>query len=206
MNTNRSRLGDQLTQSDYHLLEQAYTGNEAAFETLVHRYQRLLFKCAHAYLDDEEAQDAVQFVLLQLYHHLPALHGEQSPERRGLPLKYWLLRVARNHCLDLARRRKRTLSLFTHLDLSNGGDDFCASEGPLDPEPLPEEVAERREVQQRLRAAIQQLPSQHRAIVWLRYMGELTFAEIGCSLRISEVSAKSSFYRSCVKLRMRLST
>ena len=206
MDTYYSRLVDQPMQSDLLLLEQACAGNEAAFETLVDRYQRLLYRFAQTYLGDEDAQDAVQFILLQLYRFMPTLRGEQSPQRHSLPLKYWLLRVARNHCLDIARRRKKTVSLFSELELSNEEDGFCLLEGLLDPEPLPEEVAERREVQERLHAAIQQLPSRPRAIVWLRYTESLTFAEIARSLRMSEMSVKTTFYRACAKLRRKLSS
>ncbi len=206
MNTHYSMLIDQPMQSDLLLLEEACAGNEKAFETLVHRYQRLLYRFAQAYLGDEDAQDAVQFILLQLYRYMPTLQGEQSPQRHSLPLKYWLLRVARNHCLDLARRRKKTLSLFSELEAPNEEDGFCMLEGLLDPEPLPEEVAERREVQEHLHAAIQQLPMKPRAIVWLRYTEGLTFAEIARSLRMSEMSVKTAFYRACEKLRKKLSS
>ena len=206
MDTHYSRLVDQPMQSDLLLLEQACAGDEAAFETLVHRYQRLLYHFAQAYLGDEDAQDAVQFILLQLYRCMPALQGEQSPQRHSIPLKYWLLRVARNHCLDLARRRKRTLSLFSELEPCNQEDGFSMLEGLLDPEPLPEEVAEHREVQEHLQAAIQQLPLKPRAIVWLRYTEGLTFVEIARSLRMSEMSVKTTFYRACAKLRRMLSS
>ena len=206
MDTYYSRLVDQPMQSDLLLLEQACAGNEAAFETLVHRYQRLLYHFAQTYLGDEDAQDAVQFILLQLYRCMPTLQGEQSPQRHSIPLKCWLLRVARNHCLDLARRRKRTLSLFSELEPCNEEDGFSMLEGLLDPEPLPEEVAEHREVQEHLQAAIQQLPLKPRAIVWLRYTEGLTFVEIARSLRMSEMSVKTTFYRACAKLRRMLSS
>ena len=73
-----------------------------------------------------------------------------------------------------------------------------------DPDPLPEEVVEQREIRQCIWQAIGTLPLKQRRIVWMRYADQLTFAEIGRLLHIPESSAKTSFWRARLVLRQEL--
>ena len=68
MNLQLSRQIAQEEAADHLLLQQACAGDQAAFEVLVQRYQTMLYRFVTAYVDSEQAQDVVQFVLLQLYH------------------------------------------------------------------------------------------------------------------------------------------
>ena len=73
-----------------------------------------------------------------------------------------------------------------------------------DPDPLPEDVAERHDVQILLQQAIATLPQKYRAIVLLRYTAQLTFAEIGQALQMPAATAKTYFQRSKPLLRAAL--
>src|SRR5216683_2263739 len=84
--------------TDYLLIERAYAGDHAAFEVLVHRYEKLLYHLIASYLGREKADDVLQFVLLQCYLALPKLLSTSSVQQRDRSLKPWLFRVARNRC------------------------------------------------------------------------------------------------------------
>ncbi len=74
----------------------------------------------------------------------------------------------------------------------------------VDPGLSPEETVEHHEVQRTLREAIQGLPPRLRPVVLLRYTDQLSFAEIGQQLKMPASTAKSDFYRACLRLRATL--
>jgi RNA polymerase sigma-70 factor (ECF subfamily) len=148
------------TSVDGVLIQQARAGDEQAFEGLVRRYQGPLFQYIYHFVGDYDlACDIFQQVLLQLYRSLPTLCTIQ-------PLKPWLLRVAHNGCVSELRRRR--LIHFSELEVVDEEEDSCPLIELADREPLPEEVAERHDLQQRLQQAIVALPPKFRAIHYRR--------------------------------------
>lgn len=125
--------------TDYQLLQQACDGEQVAFETLVQRYQRALYRFVSARLDSDQAQDVVQFVLLQLYLAMPRL---RESIRKSSSLKPWLLCVARNRCVDEQRRKKRYIPLFSTLEVDDETQGPSPLEVLLDPDLLPEDQIE----------------------------------------------------------------
>ena len=171
----------------------AARGDAAAFERLVGRHQAPLINFAYRMLGDrDEAADAVQQTFVQVYLNLPRA-------RLDLAFKPWLYRIARNQCLDRLRQRRPSTSLEAEL-----ADDEAAFEA-RDPEPLPEDLLERRDLQRLLAAAIATLPERYRSVVALRYVTDLTFAEIGQALGIPENTVKTFFQRAKAMLRLKLS-
>ncbi|WP_322480484.1 RNA polymerase sigma factor [Thermogemmatispora sp.] len=184
--------------SDGYLAQRALQGDGSAFEALVQRYSGPLFSFICHFLGDyDQACDILQQVFLQLYLSLPGL-------RLGVPLKPWLFQVARNRCLDELRRKRAA----TFSELENGSEEEelpVAVASLADGGPLPEELAERHDLQQLLLGAIQDLPPRFRAVVLLRYTAQLSFAEIGQVLSVPEATAKTYFQRSKPLLRAALS-
>src|SRR5258708_38207759 len=87
--------------------------------------------------DGEQVNDVLQYVFLQLYVSLSRLLTSVS-------LKPWLLQVARNRCLDELRRRRRRAEIpFSAFEWEYREEELSLVETIPDPEPLPEEVAER---------------------------------------------------------------
>ncbi|HET8911726.1 MAG TPA: RNA polymerase sigma factor [Ktedonobacteraceae bacterium] len=175
------------------LAQQTLAGDQQAFEVLVQRYSAPLFNFICHFLGDyDQACDVSQQVFLQLYISLPTL-------RTGEPLKAWLFQVARNRCLD-ELRRKRAIH-FSELESMNDEDELSPLASMPDPSPLPDELAERHDVQQRLQGAINSLPPKFRSVVLLRYAGQLSFSEIGKALSMPEATAKTYFQRAKPLLR-----
>jgi len=141
------------------------------------------------------ACDVSQHVFLQLHLSMPTL-------RTGEPLKAWLFQVARNRCLD-ELRRKRAVH-FSELEATNDEDELSPLAIIPDSSPLPDEIAERHDLQQSLRKAIDALPPKFRSVVLLRYTGQLSFSEIGKTLNMPEATAKTYFQRARPLLRAAL--
>jgi len=184
--------------SDGLLALQSLDGNERAFEGLFNRYRAALFKFVFNMLRDyDQACDIMQQVFLQLYVSLPKLDTER-------PLKSWLFHVARNCCLDELRRKR--VVRFSELDAYNEEDESNALTFVQDPNPLPEEIVERHDLQERLLRAIQCLPPKFRSVVFLRFAAQLTFPEIGKALGMPEATAKTYFSRAKPLLRASLAS
>ena len=170
------------------VLAQHYlAGDQQAFEVLVQRYSGPLFTFIRRFLGEyDAASDILQQVMLQLYLSLPKL-------RTGEPLKAWLYQVARNRCLD-ELRRKRAIP-FSELEKGTEEEEQPLLDTMQDLSPLPEEVVERRDVQDTLLKAIRALPPKFRAVVLLRYAAQLSYAEIGRVLHMQEATVKTYFQR-----------
>jgi len=189
---------EQLTDSV--LIEQAFLGDQFAFESLVSRYETALYNYVRRCLGDyEQAWDVVQFVFLQLYRFLPKLRGNLFSAHSKTPLKSWLFQVAVNRCRQ--ELRKDHPIHFSDLDLTPEENELAIGPSIADPEPLPEELAEQHELQEDLYAAIQTLPVRSRSVVFLRYTEELSFGEIGLRLNMPENTVKSHFHRARGHLR-----
>jgi len=98
-------------------------------------------------------------------------------------------------------RRKR-VTLFSEIESVSDEDGVPVLIAILDPNPMPEEVAERRDLQQRIQRAIRALPSRFRSVVLLRYEAQLSYAEIGQMLSLTESTARTYFQRAKPFLRV----
>ena len=183
------------------LVEQALAGDQSAFEFLVSRYHTPLVIHIRGFLKDgEQVYDVLQHVFLKLYVSLPMLLTNVS-------LKPWLFQVAHNRCMDELRRRRRQAEIpFSTLDQEYREEGLSSLEAIPDPELLPEEVAERIDLQGSLQQAIFSLPPKVRSIVHLHCFKELSFSEIGRMLNMREPTVKTYFYRSLPRLRRALAS
>ncbi len=178
------------------LAQQTLAGDPYAFEDLVKRYSTPLFNFIYRFLGDyDQACDILQHVFIQLHTSLSTLRTDK-------PLKAWLFQVARNRCLD-ELRRKRVIH-FSELESVNDDEELSPLAAIPDNGPLPEELAEQSDLQQRLQEAIQTLPIKFRSVVLLRYAGQLSFSEIGQTLSMPEATAKTYFQRAKPLLRTAL--
>ncbi|MBA2396815.1 MAG: RNA polymerase sigma factor [Ktedonobacteraceae bacterium] len=190
---------DMAALSDACLAQQTLAGDQRAFEVMVRRYSTPLFNfICHVLGDYDQACDVLQQVFTRFFTSLPKLGT-------GEPFKPWLFQVARNCCIDELRRRRRYAIQFSQLELENDENDISFLNEIPDTSPLPEELAERHDLQQVLRQAIDSLPPKFRDVVMLRYTSQLSFAEIGHTLNMPEATAKTYFHRAKVLLRNLLS-
>ena len=110
--------------SDLDLVQRTVRGNEKAFEIVMRRNNRALYRAARSILqDDAEAEDAVHEAYLRAYRALDSFQGESK-------LTTWLTRIVINEALQKMRKRKQetgatspenVVNLETHLDTANEG-------------------------------------------------------------------------------------
>jgi len=159
----------------------------------VRRHQGAVYNfCLHVLGQADDAADVAQETFVRLFTHLGQLDERE-------PIAPWLFRVARNRCIDVIRRR-RTVPLGPTDDSDEGAPGLDLA----DADPLPDEMAERADLQRVLTRAIAQLPSAYAEVVALRYTGDLSFAEIGAVLDCDEGAARVRFHRAKALLRRQL--
>ena len=184
--------GDELA-----LVHAAKAGDISAFEQLVHRYDRNVFRIAqHITQNREDAEDVVQDAFLKAYQNLANFH-EQSK------FYTWLVRIAVNE--SLMRLRKRRTGKMVSID-----DDIETEEGSVprdlaDWSPNPEQNYGQAELAEILRKTIQGLPHGFRIVFVLRDVDGLSTEETAETLGLSVPAVKSRLLRARLQLRERLS-
>jgi RNA polymerase sigma factor (sigma-70 family) len=183
--------------SDQPILCAARRSYTDLFEKTMREQSASLFHYIYRFLGDyDAASDVCQQVFVQLYTFLPTLHTDR-------PLTAWLFQVARNYCIDETRRKRAICFSELEAESWRRADDEDPSLLSLLPDlhPLPDEETEQRDLQQQLCTAISALPPKFRAVVSLRYLGDLSYAEIGARLHIPPATAKTYFQRAKPLLR-----
>ena len=160
-----------------------------AFEDTAQRYQRRVYSFARYLLSSrEEAEDVTQEVLPRLWRHSPGVDEER--------LGSWLLRVTRNACYDLLRKRRSAAA----AGLAPGLDDEAAAAVPAS-EPDPQSRAEATDFRRRLLAALAEIGEPYKSVIILREVQGLPHREIGEALGIPEVTVRVHLHRGRRRLR-----
>jgi RNA polymerase sigma-70 factor, ECF subfamily len=159
------------------LLEQCRAGDELAWEALVRRYQARVYSLSFHYLGNaEEARDAAQEIFLKIYRHI----GQCRDAGMFLP---WLIRISRNLCVDLLRRKAARPP----------SSDLSIEElvEPVEPDLNPEESWMAKSRRQLIHRALRQLTALNREIVILKEIHGLALEQISSLLKIPLGTVKS---------------
>lgn len=155
------------------------------------RHRDALYRFVRSYLgaSREEAEDVTQDVLVEVYRSLPRFEGRSR-------LLTWMFGVARNLCLRHRRTAQRRPAAGTDgdetlRDLPDTGFDLDSALG-------------RREVQERVQAAIEDLGPEHRGVVLLREIEGLSYEEIAEVLEIPLGTVRSRLHNARAALIERL--
>ncbi len=178
------------------LVRAAKSGDDGAFNELVRRYDRNVFRIAqHITQNREDAEDVVQDAFLKAYTNLQQFQ-EQSK------FYTWLVRIAVNEALMKLRRRRpeRTVSLDEEIQV---GEDSVPRE-VADWSPNPEQNYNQAELREILTKTIQGLPSGFRTVFVLRDVEGLSTEETADALELSIPAVKSRLLRARLQLRERL--
>ncbi|HEX7890102.1 MAG TPA: RNA polymerase sigma factor [Ramlibacter sp.] len=171
-------------------------GQAHAFEQLMRRYNRLLYRAARGILhDNAEAQDVVQETWLRAFQGLASFRGDAS-------LATWLTRIAIHQALDQHRKLGRTVLW--------DGDPAQEDEMPRYPSdlaptpPSPEQELARQQVRRRIEQAIDLLPPIYRAVFILRAVQGLAVEDTAQALQVSADVVKTRYLRARAQLREQL--
>ena len=167
---------------DRSLVEQFHAGDRAAFDQLVRRHQKGMWRLVLRYVRrDADAQDVTQLAFVRAYKGLASFRGSAS-------VRSWLYRIAINCALSWLRDHRREQP-------AEIADDALVIEHAS-----PARIADG-ETAVRLRAAIAQLPPKQKLVLELRIFDDLSFREVAELADCSENTAKVNFHYAVKRLR-----
>ncbi len=184
------------------LVAEAQAGNRAAFEELVHRFDRDVLRLALNLMKrPEDARDVYQEAFLKVYRNLHRFRFECS-------FYTWLYRIVTNVCLDHLRRRQARPedqapeSNSAHAE--DGITDFFERQREHRPALDPERQLFGKEIQARIATAMERLSPRERIVFELKHYQGLKLRAIGDALGTTEETVKNSLFRATRKLRSQL--
>jgi RNA polymerase sigma-70 factor (ECF subfamily) len=188
----------QSSHTDGELAERAAGGEPGAFEAIMRRHNRLLFRTARSILKiDAEAEDALQEAYLRAWRALAAFRADAK-------LSTWLVRIVVNESLQRLRRHGAQVINFD-AGLVPAEDTTRAEElMEDDPSGRPETAALRGEARRLIEAHIDALPNVFRIVFMLRAVEELTVEETAAALDVPEATVRTRYFRARGLLRASL--
>jgi RNA polymerase sigma factor (sigma-70 family) len=181
--------------ADSELVARAARGEALAFEVIMRRHNRLLFRSARGVVgDDAEAQDVVQETYLRAFSSLGSFRG-------ACALGTWLARIAINVALDVQRKRGRTVLIDDTLDLGAepATEHMMVFNAPASA--APDAQAETHQMRALLQRAIDSLPPIYRSVFILRAVQEMSVDEAAFCLQVSNDVVKTRYLRARSLLR-----
>jgi len=174
--------------NDPALIDEILAGSGVAFELLMRRYERLVYRVAFYHLSHyENALDVTQNVFLKVHRKLGSLRAKQQ-------FRPWLLRITFHESLNWRRSQKHHDSL-EDLETRRFSSEETNQERDL--------VLEER--RHHLWAGLDVLNPKQRLVVLLRYFENMSVREIAAVMKCSEAMVKNRLFRSLKKLRHHLS-
>jgi RNA polymerase sigma-70 factor (ECF subfamily) len=181
------------------LLERILAGDNTAFDELMRKYNRRLYRVARSILrDDTEAEDALQDAYLQAYRGLHAFRGQSA-------LGTWLTRIVVNAAL-VHRRKAWRLAEVIQLSAEPIMDEHLSPTEAPDDSGQPERAALRAQTRRLIEAKIDTLPESFRTVFVLRALEELSVEETSDTLGIPEATVRSRYFRARSMLREALAS
>lgn len=184
--------------SDPILVERARNGDAAAFELIMRRYNRRLYRLARSILrNGAEAEDVVQDAYVRAYEKLDGFVGPTG-------FSAWLCRIATNEALGRLRRRGRVVLLDDYARGADGAVGYQGIESIMSQQPDPERLAANGELRRLLEVAIDALPDDFRAVFVLRAVEGMSLVETAECLSIRPETVKTRFHRARLLLQAAL--
>jgi len=197
--SNRAQERAKEAEEDRALIAQAQAGDMGAFRQLVERHQRRAFSVALALVRDEsDAREIVQEAFLRAFRNLPTFQGSSS-------FFTWLYRIVTNLSIDLMRKPGRQAADFDESRMAS--EEAAEADYPMlgryegsDPAA----VVRRTEIAARLQAALDALPTYHRAVIVLREVEGLSYDDMARAMGVSKGTIMSRLFHARQKLQRAL--
>ena len=176
-------------EDDVQLIHRILSGDDAAFNTLIQRYQ----KGVHALVwrkvgDFHYAEEITQDTFLKAYKNLPTLRNPNQ-------FAGWLYVIANRLCMNWVQRRKPAMQSLENVSVEEIEESSYIQH--ISEQRETEAAENRREIVQKL---LEKLPESERTVMTLYYLGEMTTREIGRFLGVSANTITSRLQRARKRL------
>lgn len=174
-------------EGEQQLIERCRAGDMEAFGVLWQQHRTAVFRSILGIVGNpQDAEDLTQDAFLRAYRALDSFRGEAQ-------LRTWLVRIGVHLAIDHVKRKKAHPEVSLDWDVGGGYADID-----------PHAAAERNELRETVRKAIDALPPHHRAVIVLRDMEGMDYAEMAQALGCSVGSVKLRLFRARRLLKQRL--
>lgn len=173
-----------LQDSESTLVQQAIERNQAAFTTLYERHVERVYRHVYFHVyNTHDAEDITQEVFMRAWKAIG------SYKNTGVPFLAWLTAIARNLVADHHRAKRPLLSL-------QDTEAFIQTD-----DPTPEAISESNSDRDQIRKAVLTLKGDRRQVILMRFIDELSYADIAKALGKNEGAVRVIQYRALKDLR-----
>lgn len=170
---------------DKNLIERITSGDKQAFKEFIERFQRLVSHIVFRMVDNTaDREDVCQEIFIKAYKNLKNFKFQSQ-------LSTWIGRIAFNTGVNYLRKLKTPLL-----------DDINIEDETIEPVQLdypgnasPENIIEQHDIANRIESAVNRLPANHRTIITLYHIDEMSYAQIGEIMELPEGTVKSYLFR-----------
>lgn len=174
------------TINEAELIQTFMAGDKSVFADLVNPYYLQAYKVAFSVLKQhQDAEDATQNAFIKIYKSLEQFKGQSS-------FKNWLIRIVRNHAIDLYRSNRRRSKI---------NDNFKEIIKPVCQNTQTAGSANVKEMKSDLSCLIHSVSPTYEKVLKLRFMDSLSYEEISNTLMCSVGTVKSRLARGRKQIR-----
>jgi len=176
-----------LDSSERALVEMSANGDIEAFETLLKTHRKKVYNIAlRMTKNPEDAQELSQDALIRAFTAIKKFRGDSS-------FSTWLYRITMNVCTDFLRKKNKTIVI--SLEQGAVGNENDTSVQLPEDGPGPDIISEKSQLKELVRKAMDSLSAEHRQVLVLRDLMDLTYKDIARTLGINEGTIKSRINR-----------
>jgi len=174
-----------LDDNEKNLVEKSAKGDIDAFETLIQSHQKKVYNIAlRMTKNPEDAQELSQDTFVRAFIAIKKFRGDSS-------FATWLYRITMNVCTDFLRKRNKAVVVSIEQSVYENQQTMQLA----DNEPGPDEISEKNQLKKLVREAMDLLPPEHRQVLILRDLLDMTYKDIAHTLNINEGTIKSRINR-----------
>ena len=174
-----------MDENEKNLVEKSAEGDIDAFETLIQSHQKKVYNIAlRMTKNPEDAQELSQDAFVRAFIAIKKFRGDSS-------FATWLYRITMNVCTDFLRKRNKASVISIEQSVYESQQTMQLA----DNEPGPDEISEKNQLKKLVKEAMDLLPPEHREVLILRDLLDMTYKDIANTLSINEGTIKSRINR-----------